>query len=828
MSTDNDMPQSPESPETPDAGGAARDTEHDDALQSAGSRLREAATALSGDAIAVTALRKSERQARRRSRFAAAAFVAALAAAGLAWTTRGGADRAEETAAHVTKTGDIKPRTDAALAKAQLLVSKLDPAPIDPTKVKLTAKIRSYAGCPELLSDLQQVGAEHVGSQGFGGTNYMVDRQMSLEAATTDSFSAGKARAASTGETIGTNVQVEGVDELDMVKAVGNKVYRLLNNRLFIVDTTSKSVVGYLPLDSGDKDRRSASTQSILIAGTKLLVIGSESVQSEPIAGDPSASTSSHQFVTLTTVDIADPAKPTVTERVRIAGNLVSARLVKDQVRLVTGSSLPDIGFVMPTSPESIPVALEQNRLAVASSAIEDWIPAWDTGTGTPTTPLVSCDKVTMPETFAGVSMTSMAQFTLGQPFAPKAMGLLAPSTDVYATAADVTVASNIWVDPAQRETLKFDDWKTAIHHYRFAVDGPAYVGSAAVNGSVSGQFAFGQVGDRLGVIASATTPWGMDPSSAITLHLLDTATALREVGKVEDIGDGAFVRGIRFTPKRVLVSTSTNEPDGTQSVTLHAVDVSNATAPRKAGKVGLTGSAGYLHPTDDTHAIAIGSKSEKVSENNQIAVAVAEAIDLTNPDSPTVTGTWKAPNAASAVEEDHHAFLWWSSKSAFGFGMNRYEINPKGPYPPPVGVMVSAASGALAEIGQATPVEVDAQPSCAVTTADDLGAPDQLKQMIPPESKLLLCDAPNDVPRYPGYQCSNVGSSYSDMVESAVGASELDETLLARVWLCTKSGPPAVERMLVVDGGLWMLTTESLEKVNADTMASETVIPVG
>ena len=416
-------------------------------LADAGQRLRQPATALDGaaiwaaagtanpkaeatvaDVVDIQAARRSVRRMKWLTSAAAVVAVVSLGASAAIATRNSSDDEAQLTsAADTSASGEDGSGADPTATDAQFvaspaalaLVRKLPAAPVDPTTEKLAAAVESFASCDALLGNLRQVGAEHVGSRGFNGTNFgpLATNDMALERAApaaSPSAVAGQSAAtgsyASSGETIGTNIQVAGVDEPDSTKAIGTTVYDLRNNRLRIIDTTKGEVIGRIDLDSGDQKLRSADASTLLVSGPTVVVFGSESEQSEPVPGDPSASVSSHQYVTVTMIDITDPTKPTQTDRVRIDGGLVSARLVDGEVRMVTGSFLANIGFVMPTSPESIPKALNINRLSVADSTIDMWIPSYSRDGGDPA-PLIPCDRVHVPETFAGVSMTSMVSF---------------------------------------------------------------------------------------------------------------------------------------------------------------------------------------------------------------------------------------------------------------------------------------------------------------------------------------------------------------------------------------------------------------------------------
>ena len=84
--------------------------------------------------------------------------------------------------------------------------------------------------------------------------------------------------------------------------------------------------------------------------------------------------------------------------------------------------------------------------------------------------------------------------------FVPAATSILAPGDTLYAGLEKVAISSGVWVDPIDRDRLRFDDWQTAVHEFSFA-DGeaPGYEGSGIVDGSTVGQFAFGEIGNALG-----------------------------------------------------------------------------------------------------------------------------------------------------------------------------------------------------------------------------------------------------------------------------------------------------------------------------------------
>ncbi len=48
------------------------------------------------------------------------------------------------------------------------------------------------------------------------------------------------------------------------------------------------------------------------------------------------------------------------------------------------------------------------------------------------------------------------------------------------------------------------------------------------------------------------------------------------------------------------------------------------------------------------------------------------------------------------------------------------------------------------------------------------------------------------------------------------------------RLFVCGDAGPPQVRRIMVIDGATWLNTSESLERINVQSKASEAIVPIG
>lgn len=761
--------------------GSAEDSRMDARLRRMGEELRAGASAIEGSAVLIGSLKQQLARARRMTGLVTAVAllvtVGLLAALTVLLASHKGSD-------------DRVDRVGEPASVAVRLVDSLPPEPVDPHKVKLVAAVSRYDSCGRLVDVLHRVGAEHVGSHGFGNLGSVMPYFDSAPTpfAAADEFYVEKAFAGGDGAgvpvssdlvisddpsagTLGTNVVVEGVDEPDTVKATANLVIDIWGTKLRVADTTTRTIrstleltpagqvgeafqIDALPAEEGG-ERIHSYPSSLLVSGDRVLVFGVETVPAPPLPDDPSAARPPHNYLTVTFVDLSDPDSPVLENRVRIEGYLVAARRVGDKVRLVTASSLAELPMVLPTSPESVAAALRQNRLAVAESTVADWIPDWDHGEHSTAAPLVACDKVIVPDTFAGVDMTSLVQFDMSGPFRPQAMAILAPSENMSANAGDAVVMSHVWVDPA-RQKDDFSDWRTALHRFTFGVEGPTYVGSGAVPGSVRDEFSLALLDEStIGVVTVDVVPWSTRGKEKVTVRLLRNRSERHELTQVSELqprGSGAGIGAVRFLGDRLLVSS------GPFQNSLSVIDLSDHTTPRDLGSADLGAQGDYVHPLGDNRIMVLASSLATVDGNPTTGVRVL-LVDIAGP--PRVVATWDQPSANTQAAYDHHAFTWWPERSLAAFEIQRYRRTM-----------------------QSDPTEA------AFIRVDGDALIERLVQ-------------PTDV----------------DLGRPKCRGNEMDWSR------CDSSGPPYVQRVLVVNGTIWLYTSESLEALDPGSLASTGVI---
>ena len=166
-----------------------------------------------------------------------------------------------------------------------------------------------------------------------------------------------------------TNVQVVGVDELDIVKtnglvlaAVGGSGY----SQVYIVDVRGKSVSSVIKLPEGEV------AKGLFLDGWRLVVV-SESSGPFKILNVGGLSFSSYNVnVTVRVFDITDPTSPLAAGEVRVSGSLVDGRLYGGVVYLIVNQ--PSVVQGVPSIPLVGPVPITPRSVIALSGEAERYV----------------------------------------------------------------------------------------------------------------------------------------------------------------------------------------------------------------------------------------------------------------------------------------------------------------------------------------------------------------------------------------------------------------------------------------------------------------------
>ncbi|MGE0796572.1 MAG: beta-propeller domain-containing protein, partial [Acidimicrobiia bacterium] len=485
----------------------------------------------------------------------------------------------------------------------------------DPTLIA-SSRLAGFESCDALLDHLKAAAAERVGPYGLGGGVIAFEDfagaggdRRELAGSASDDDAAPPDGSSQTGDSSTTNVQEAGVDEPDVVKTDGSIVYALARGRLWAVEQRgAPTILGSVAVTSGE---------SMLLVGDRLLVVGSGGREVQPLAARRSAGMIVEDgggflpAVTVTVVDVSEPAAMAVTDSFDVDGGYVSARLVDGIARIVVRSHGPQLDFVYPStgSASAMARATEVNRGVVEASTLADWLPTYRHDGDDDREPAYDCDRVYAPTEFSGFGMLTVLTVDPTDPRPDGTTTVVADGETVYASTGRLYVATNRWetvpagggepgsgtatIEPGSPVTRPAPDVHTLVHSFDIRGDEPArYLVSGRVRGTLLNQFSMSEHEGDLRVATTDRSDDGSTSESFVTV-LTDDGETLRQVGQVGGLGRDEQIYAVRFLgDKGYVVTFRRTDP-------LYVLDLSDPASPRVTGELKIPGYSAYLHPLE-------------------------------------------------------------------------------------------------------------------------------------------------------------------------------------------------------------------------------------
>ena len=675
-------------------------------------------------------------------------------------------------------------------------------------EIPLTSPLVRFDDCDALLDQLRNWAAERVGPWGFGGRPHDTDgiEEMMVEEdigevpaeAPQSSGPATDFRRQLPVEGVdysGTNVQESGVDEADIIKTDGRRIFAMSAGQLVVVDAARREVLGSVLLPIGE-------SAELFLDGDSLLA-----VQQTGGRGADSREAVVHR------IDVRDGV-PEIVETIRVEGSYVSARSIGGVARVILRSQpAEDFPFVYPAGADSEAIAEEANRAAMLASTLEDWLPAYSQTTqdGAMTGGLLpTCEHVHTPTVFSGFGVTTVLSVPVAGAIDPAAAtSVLAPGETVYASTRSIYVSTATWIDPAAEEASNLDwdqfraEFRTNIH--RFDLSNPAeavYTASGSVRGEIHSQFALSEHAGHLRVVTTSSDR--STASESWVRVLAESDGRLVEVGSVGDIGRGERVQSVRFAGDVGYVVTFR------QIDPFYTIDLSDPAEPAVVGELKIPGFSSYLHPIGDGLVLGVGSDAD---EDGRVTGAKVSLFDVSNLADPREVSVWIAPSGWNEIGWDHRAFLWWGPEQLAVIPVT-VDSEWSG------AVVLHIADRALTEAGRIVHLgpgagktscrrlsEVDVIGAVDVTQAD-LGA--KVAELIvqTPKSAIIVACEPGEEP-IAGFQCE--AGEFSEAEEESL-RQRVSYTTREELWACL---PPdtselprrQIVRSIVIGSDLWTLS---------------------
>jgi uncharacterized secreted protein with C-terminal beta-propeller domain len=518
-----------------------------------------------------------------------------------------------------------------------------------------------FDACDSFLEYVISHGVDLVGPYGLGDPFGGPILAWAEGATTTRAAEASGSDAGGDVAHSGTNVQVLGVDEPDMVKTDGERVVVLSEGMLIVADVT-----GPEPRVTGRLQIGDFSVQSLFLSGDTVLLFGSAWSPVLPLAeSDTSfAPVPDAAMVQLIQVDIGN--EPEIVRTMDIDGRFVSARMVGDTVRLVLSSGPVGLEWSYPNGSglRAEREAVEANQEIIRNSDVDNWIPFYvvadAAGEVIAEGTLFDCQRANHPAEFSGLDMLSVVTIDIGSGLdVVDATGVLATGDMVYASPESIYVPTQNWQVWQWGRTGEVDDRpqeiSTEIHKFDIGSDRVTnYVASGLVSGYLLNQFAMDEH-DGLLRVASTTSPawWGdgFESESRVTV-LEEQGGELVEIGMVDGLGKGEQIYSVRFIGDAAYVVTFR------QTDPLYTIDLADPKSPQLVGELKILGYSAYLHPVGDGLLLGIG---QDATDTGQVKGTQVSVFDVGDPADPRRIDQFTlSEGSSSQVEYDHHAFLYW------------------------------------------------------------------------------------------------------------------------------------------------------------------------
>ncbi len=475
----------------------------------------------------------------------------------------------------------------------------------------------------------------------------------------------------------GTNVQEAGVDEPDIVKTAGGRIFAVAGDRLHSVDSAGPSMLDSVELEGWGHE--------LLLSGDKLLVIS----QQAPLGTrERDVYSGSYDEVTvLTEVDVSDPAAMTILRTERIRGVHVSARLTGHTARVVVWSR-----------PRA---ALEP----AFRSRLRGWLPRRVTRSRVTSRHTVRkaarCRQVLRPASFSGTDTLTVLTVDLSKGLpAVDSDAVLSGGEIAYASASSLYVATTEWIPTPDGSEYPPERAGTLIHRFDISKpDSTTYSASGRVPGYLLNQFSMSEHDGVLRVASTEEPSWWTGPtddeSESRVTTLGERSGALVELGRAGGLGKGERIYAVRFIGERGYVVTF-RETDP-----LYTLDLSKPSAPTVAGELKIRGYSAYLHPIEDDLLLGVGQ--DATAGGSRLGTQLS-LFDVGDPARPRRLHRLTVQrDSSSDVEYDHHAFLWWGPAKLAVMPVHSYaEFDDAPPFSGAIGFGVDRTSG-IVERGRAS-----------------------------------------------------------------------------------------------------------------------------
>ena len=401
----------------------------------------------------------------------------------------------------------------------------------------------------------------------------------------------------------GTNVQVEGVDEADIVKTDGTWIYAMSRsqNKIYILaaeGSDTKTVSTIKLREPSGKDTFWRYYSEMMLCGDRLYLLGTHNDWSEKVKDQDRTNTFAEVY------DLGDRTAPKLVTTHKQQGDYRTARLVDGMLVIVSDYRL----WYWYSGVDQIPV--------------REYVPK--VVTNDKETPLAPDDIYVNPESKEnGFTVVTTINALDGKEF-DSHKAVLGGCNTVYCSGTDLLIAAQEWRSEQSEEQTDANGKHFVkilsgadTNLFRFTlIDGKVEAAaSAKIPGTLLNQFSMDAYNGYYRVVVtrseSEETIWtdGIDTyewnsSSDCALFVLDGS--LNTVGRIEDLAKDERVQSVRFMGDTAYFVTFR------QVDPLFSADLSDPENPKILSTLKIQGFSAYLHPFGEGKLLGIGYDADE------------------------------------------------------------------------------------------------------------------------------------------------------------------------------------------------------------------------
>ena len=457
----------------------------------------------------------------------------------------------------------------------------------------------------------------------------------------------------------GTNIQVEGVDEGDLVKTDGAYLYIIREYELIIMQVNGQEVtevshtmvgsaVDNEEQENGAMLNSDKSPQELYLCGDRVAIISTYYEYYDM----PDGSYQAKNYTALDIYDVTDRTAPAAIASLGQDGYAIASRMIGDQLFLVT-SYYPNE-----------PVAEQEETFVPCVYRDGERLP-------------MECGSVAMLPNDDTMTFSVLGSYSIPDAGVIGTQSILGGGDTVYMNAGNLYLCRIAYSDEVT-ETKNEDPYvvtahtesvNTVISRYAVADGKLSYGASATVPGRILNQFALDEKDGALRVVTTEerrSYRVYVDEANDFENYKFEESTssndvivldsALKQLGSVTGVAEGEFVYSVRFQGDYGYLCTyRTTDP-------IFAVDLTDPSAPKVVGEVKLSGYSDYLHVWNDDMLFGLGMETQEITDENGTTARLdgmkMVMINKTDPANLTEEAVMSVNADYSAALTNHKAIL--------------------------------------------------------------------------------------------------------------------------------------------------------------------------